>query len=307
MSFGHPAYLLIGAIGLALVAWLYRAFTRRRNVQALAYSSVAFALDALKPPRWPAIALTTAFLVGTSAVLVALANPRIETYLPSKDGTVMICLDTSGSMRAMDIEPTRWIAMKQAAKTFIDAVPDGTHVGLLTFSSGANLIASPITDLDAVRDALTRIPPPDGATAIGDALTVAAQQMPTTGRRIIVLLTDGVNNRGADPLTASQAIGAKGITIETVGIGTADSGEIIPGTNEMAGLDSDALQAIAGNGHGEYVEASSAGQLRDVFRAIALNTVWKKQHFDASFPVAFVGGLLLVITFLGGLFTGRFP
>ncbi len=307
MSFAHPEYLLLGAIVLALVAWMYRIFQRRRNVQALAYSSVAFALDALRPPRWPAIALTTAFLVGTATVLVALANPRLETYLPSKDGTVMICLDTSGSMRAMDIEPTRWVAMKEAARTFIDALPDGTHVGLLTFSSGANLIASPITDVDAVRDALDRIPEPDGATAIGDALTVAAQQMPKTGRRIIVLLTDGVNNRGADPVTASQAIGAKGITIETVGIGTADSGEIIPGTNEEAGLDSDALQAIANNGHGEYVEASSAGQLREVFRNIALNTVWKKRKFDASFPVAFVGGLVLVITFLAGLFTGRFP
>lgn len=307
MSFAHPAYLFIGVFAFALVAWLYRTFARRREAQALAYSSVAFALDALQAPRWPAIALTTAFLVGTSAVLVALANPRLETFLPSKDGTVMICLDTSGSMRAMDIQPTRWVAMKAAAKTFIDAVPDGTHVGLLTFSSGANLIASPITDLDAVRDALTRIPPPDGATAIGDALTVAAQQMPKTGRRIIVLLTDGVNNRGADPISASQTIGAKHITIETVGIGTADSGEIIPGTNEMAGLDSDALQTIAENGHGRYVEASSAGELRNEFKAIALNTVWKKQHFDASFPVAFVGGILLVLTFLGGLFTGRFP
>jgi len=307
VSFGHPAYLVIGAIGLALVAWLYRVFQRRRDVRALAYSSVNFALEALKPPRWPAIVLTTAFLVGTAAVLVALANPRIETFLPSKDGTVMICLDTSGSMRAMDITPTRWVAMKAAARTFIDALPEGTHVGLLTFSSGANLIASPITDVDAVREALERIPEPDGATAIGDALTVAAQQMPKTGRRIIVLLTDGVNNRGADPIAASQTIGAKGITIETVGIGTADSGEIIPGTNEEAGLDADALTTIASNGHGEYVEASSANQLQDVFRSIALNTVWKKRRVDASFPVAFAGGMLLVLTFLGGLFTGRFP
>jgi Ca-activated chloride channel family protein len=307
MTFAHPAILILSAIGIALFAWLYRVVQKRRNVQALAYSSVAFALDAIKPPRWPAIALFATFLVGTSAVLVALASPRMESYLPSKDGTVMLCLDTSGSMRAYDITPTRWTAMKEAARAFIDAVPDGSHVGLLTFSSGANLIASPITDLDAVKDALDRIPPPDGATAIGDALTVAAQQMPATGRRIIVLLTDGVNNRGADPLEASQKIGAKGITIETVGIGTADSGEIIPGTNELAGLDSDALRAIAANGNGEYVEAQSAGQMRDAFRSIALNTVWKKRVFDASFPIAFVGGLLLVLTLLGGLFTGRFP
>ena len=307
MSFAHPAFLLVGLVGVVALAFLYRLIEKRRDGQALAYSSVSFALDALQPPRWPAIALFTTFLVGTSAVLVALANPRLETVLPSKDGTVMICLDTSGSMRALDLEPTRWDAMKAAAREFIDAVPDGTHVGLLTFSSGANLIASPITDLDAVRDALTRIPPPDGATAIGDALNVAASQLPKTGRRIIVLLTDGVNNRGSDPIAASQEIGAKGVTIETVGIGTADSGEIIPGTNEMAGLDASDLQTIAANGKGQYVQAASAGELRDAFRAIALDTVWKKQRIDASYPVAFAGGLLLILTFLGGLFTGRFP
>ena len=306
MSFAHPAYLLLAAIGIALFVWLYRTFQARRNAQALAYSSVAFALDAIAPPRWPAIALFTAFLVGTSSVLVALANPRIETLLPSKDGTVMICLDTSGSMRAQDLEPSRWIAMKVAAKEFIDAVPDGTHVGILTFSSGANLISPPLSDLDAVRDALTRIPPPDGATAIGDALTVASGQMLPAGRRIIVLLTDGVNNRGSDPIAASQAIGAKGITIETVGIGTADSGEMIPGTNEMAGLDADGLRTIAANGKGQYVEAASAGELRAAFKDIALNTVWKKQRIDASYPVAFFGGFLLILTLLGGLFTGRF-
>lgn len=307
MSFANPAYLIVAALGLVIVAWLYRRFERRRDAQALAYSNVAFALEALRAPRWPAIALFTTFLVGTAGVLAALAHPHVTTFVPTKDGTVMICIDTSGSMRAMDLSPSRWIAAKEAASEFLNSVPAGTQVGLLTFSSGANLIASPSSDLDLVREALDRIPPPDGATAIGDALTVAAQQMPPAGRRIIVLLTDGVNNRGGDPISASQAIGAKGITIETVGIGTSDSGLIIPGTNELATLDSSDLRTIASNGRGQYVGASSAGELRAAFHAIALNTVWEKKRIDASFPVAFCGGVLLLATLLGGLFTGRFP
>ena len=73
-------------------------------------------------------------------------------------------------------------------------------MGLVTFSSAAELIQPPSDDLDTVREAIDRIPAPDGGTAIGDALNVAAQQMPQTGTRVIVLLTDGVSNRGVDPV-----------------------------------------------------------------------------------------------------------
>jgi len=131
--------------------------------------------------------------------------------------------------------------------------------------------------------------------------------MPSSGRRVIVLLTDGVNNTGRDPLEASQEIGARGVTIETVGVGTEDSGQIIPGTEELADLDADALRAIAQNGRGRYVQASDAASLREAFRGIALDTVWEKKHVDGSFPFALGGGIVLVATFLIGMAAGRFP
>jgi Ca-activated chloride channel family protein len=245
--------------------------------------------------------------LGAGTLAVALAGPRFDARLPVHDATVMICIDVSGSMRSTDIQPTRWDAAKAAARAFIDAVPDGTRVGLVTFSSAAAVIQAPTADLDAARQSLDRVPYPNGATAIGDALETAAEQMPPKGRRAIVLLTDGVNNRGVDPQEASQKIGASGVTISTVGIGTNDSGELIPGTSEPAEIDEGALRSIAANAGGRYARAADAGNLRDEFRRLAFDTVWEKRHVDASLPFALGGGLLVIVTFLTGFAAGRFP
>jgi Ca-activated chloride channel family protein len=307
VSFAHPLGLLAALLAAAALAWLYRSLERRQRAQALLYSNVAFALDAMRPARWPAAALFAGFVLAVAALLGALAGPRFTARVPAKDGSVVICIDTSGSMRATDLQPSREAAAKRAALAFVDAVPDGTRIGLVSFSSGANVIAAPTGDLDAVRAALDRVPPADGATAIGDALTLAAAQLPERGRRIIVLLTDGVNNRGADPLEASQAIGQKGIAIYTVGVGTAGSGELIPGTSELADLDAEALRAIAANANGTYAQAGDAGALSETFRHIALETVWEKKRVDGTLPFALGGGLLLLATLLVGLGLGRFP
>ena len=307
MSFAHPLVLVAAFFGVIALAWAFKAFERRRNAQALAYSNLAFALEALRAPRWPAAVLFGAYVAAVAALGLALASPNFVLRVPSRDGTVVLCIDTSGSMRAVDLTPTRAAAARAAARAFIDAVPAGTQIGIVTFSSDASAQLAPTADLDAARDALERIPPPDGATAIGDALQLAARILPGHGRRAIVLLTDGVNNRGTDPVAASQAIGATGVRIETVGVGSSDSGEMIPGTSDPADLDIGALRAIAQNGGGRYVGARDAGALQEAFRRIALDTAWTKKRVDGSLPFALGGGVLLLVTFLAGLATGRVP
>ena len=307
MTFARPALLLVAAFGIAGLVWLYRFAQRRRSAQALAYSNLAFALDALRPARWPAALLGTAYVAGSAALLLALAGPHFFARVPEKDGSIVLCIDTSGSMRARDVEPSRSEAANAAARTFIDSVPEGSRVGIVSFSSVANVIQPPTADLDTVRDALDRIPSPEGGTAIGDALALAGQQLPAKGRRIIVLLTDGVNNLGREPVGAAREVAARGITIETVGVGSNDSGEIIPGTDELAGLDADTLRTIAEIGGGRYAEARDAASLQGEFRGIALSTVWTRKPVDGSFSFALAGGTLLLVTFLVGLGTGRFP
>ncbi len=307
MTFARPSELAASLVAAALLVWLYVMIERRSRSNALAYSNLAFALEALRPARWPAALLLAAYACGCTVLALALGGPHFIARVPTHDGTVVLCIDTSGSMRATDLSPTRAEAAKAAARAFVDAVPDGTRIGIVSFSSGANAILSPTDDRDAVHEALARIPPPDGATAIGDALAVAAQAMPPAGRRIIVLLTDGINNRGADPIGVSQNLGQHGIRIETVGVGSSGSGELIPGTNEQADLDAGALESIAQNGGGRYVEAGDAASLREAFRGLVLETVWEKRRVDGSFPFALGGGALLLATLLCGFALGKFP
>jgi Ca-activated chloride channel family protein len=307
VTFAHPGLLLLALFALAGLIVLYRAVEKRRSAQALAYSNLAFALGAMRASRWPAAALSAAFVAGAGALLVALAGPHFFARIPTKDATVVLCIDTSGSMRARDVAPTRGEAADAAARTFIDSVPDGTQVGIISFSSTAEVVAQPTSDLDAARDAVERIPAPEGGTAIGDAIDLAAQQMPKSGRRIIVLLTDGVNNLGREPVQAAQDAAARSILIETVGVGSNDSGQVIPGTNELADLDAQTLRTIAQTTGGQYAEARDAGSLRDAFRRIALGTVWERKRVDGSLAFAFAGGTILMLTFLGGLAAGRFP
>ncbi|MBD5634132.1 MAG: VWA domain-containing protein, partial [Candidatus Eremiobacteraeota bacterium] len=146
MSIARPEVLALALVVAAGLGWLYRAFSRRRAAAALAYSNLAFARAALRPARWPGIALFSAFALGTTALFVALAGPRFVATVPAKDGVVTICIDTSGSMRSQDVAPTRWDAAIDAARAFVDAVPEGTRVGIVSFSSGANLIESPTDD-----------------------------------------------------------------------------------------------------------------------------------------------------------------
>ena len=169
-------------------------------------------------------------------------------------------------------------------------------------------MVAPLTDdKDALRDAIGRIPPPNGGTAIGDALSVAAHVLPASGKRAIVLITDGVNNLGADPATVAPQIGANGIEIDTIWIGTNGSGELIPGTALEAAMDEEALRQIAAAGHGAYARADDAGALRGRLAALASSTTSEKKRIDASLPLAIGGGLVLAGAIGAGLFAGRFP
>jgi Ca-activated chloride channel family protein len=122
-----------------------------------------------------------------------------------------------------------------------------------------------------------------------------------------VLVTDGVNNSGRDPLDAARTIGAAGITIFTIGIGTNGSGELIPGTGEAAELDEDALREIAASGGGTYARVADADALRSKLSALAQTTVRERRHVDLALPCALGGAVIGVLALVGGMVLGRFP
>jgi hypothetical protein len=97
------------------------------------------------------------------------------------------------------------------------------------------------------------------------------------------------------------------VEIDTVGIGTSGSGQLIPGTAEEASIDEDALRAIAGSARGAYARATDAASLRGRLAVLANSTTREKKRIDATLPVALTGGLVVILALAGGLLAGRFP
>jgi Ca-activated chloride channel family protein len=307
VSFTHPERLALAALISIAFALAYAIGQRRTHVRSLAYSNLSFALEALRPSRLPAVALGTAFVLGVAALGCASAGPRFVVRVPIRDGTIVLCIDTSGSMAATDVAPSRLQAAKAAARAFIDDVPPGTRVGVVTFATDARVVVPPLEDREVVRGALERVAAPNGATALGDALMLAGEGLPTHGRRVVVVLTDGVNNRGVDPLQAARSLGRAGIALDAVGMGTNGSGLLIPGTTEPDDLDESTLRAMAAATGGTYVRVGDAGALRRAFRALAASTVWEWRRVDGGLAVALGGGSLIAFTLLAGLAAGRWP
>jgi Ca-activated chloride channel family protein len=306
VSVDHPARLVLGIAAVAGFAVLYAALQRRLTDRDLAYSNVAFFLSAAKPRLWIPRALFALWVAALAAVVLGVAGPHVTLPVPVRDGSVFICIDTSGSMASTDVVPTRSQAAKAAAQAFIDESPAGTKIGIISFAGAAGVVTPLSSDHAAVITALDDVPLPNGATAIGDALKLAAQQLPTMGHRVVILITDGVNNTGTEPMEMAQYLGAHHVPVYTVGIGTPNGG-IIPGTNEEATIDEAALQGYAQASGGAYARAENATQLRDALARLGRITSLQPKRVDASLGFTIGGAFAMLVAFLAGFGLGRYP
>jgi Ca-activated chloride channel family protein len=306
MSFDRPLWLAIGVALAIAFALLYDRLQRRITARDLAYSNVEFFVTAAKPRAWIPRALRALWIVALASVLVAISGPHLTLPVPVRDGRVFVCIDTSGSMASTDVTPTRAQAAKAAARAFIDETPPGTQVGIIAFSGAAAIVQPLGADRQQIESSLDQVPLPNGATAIGDALKLAAQNLPDNGHRVIILITDGVNNAGVDPLEVAQWLGAHHIPVYTVGIGTPNGG-LIPGTGDEATIDEDALRSYASASGGAYARAENATQLQDALARLGRVTSLEPKTVNASFAFAVAGALGMLAAFLTGFGLGRYP
>jgi Ca-activated chloride channel homolog len=306
MSIDHPARLALGLAGVAIFALLYAWLQRRVTARDLAYSNIAFFAQAVRPRRWIPRALQALWIVALGGVVLGAAGPHLTLLVPARDGSVFIAIDTSGSMASTDVYPTRAQAAKAAATAFIAESPRGTRIGIISFAGAAGVVAPLSADHQSVITALDDVPLPNGATAIGDALKLAARLLPATGHRVVILVTDGVNNTGTDPMEMARWLGAHHIPVYTIGIGTV-AGGLIPGTNEEATIDEDALRGYAQVSGGAYARAENATQLRDALARLGRITSLQRKPVDASLGFAVGGALAMLAAFLAGFGLGRYP
>jgi Ca-activated chloride channel family protein len=287
IRFANPLWLLLILLVIARIALVIR--DRRKGFGAFTISS----LSLITPKQSLRAQLAgVPFLlesVAALAMIVALSRPQRVTKMASNDRygiDIVIALDASGSMAAEDFKPrNRFAVAKELIGNFIDRRQDD-RIGIVTFGVRA-ATRVPITyDRDIAGAILERAEVGENGdgTAIGHAIATCVNRLRTskTRSRIIILVTDGVNNAGSiDPLTAAQLAARSGIKIYTIGVGSRGpvpipmkrqdpfTGEIVT-TYQLvrADIDEETLAAIAKATNGEYFRATDARTMSAVLDRI---------------------------------------
>jgi Ca-activated chloride channel family protein len=311
VSFQWPAALL-SLLLLPLLALGYAGLLRRRSARAVTHPDAATLLAAAtRGKRWRQHLGAGLFGLALAAALGALARPVAPLPVPASNVYVVLSLDVSRSMLAEDIPPNRLEATKRAAVEFVRAMPRDARVGLVTFSSYASLLVPPTTDHERVIRAIEGLVA-EFATAIGDGLLEAVYALPGRERPqdlsnpprppqgklppgTVVLMSDGQSNRGVPPLDAARIARDLQVKVYTVGVGTPEGTFLnLGGRMIWVRLDEETLKEIAAITEGTYYHASTASELRRVYRTLGRVIGWEHRPTEVTALAAAAAAVLLM-------------
>jgi Ca-activated chloride channel homolog len=316
IRFLQPEWLWL--MGLLPIVILWRG--RRGPIAAIEYSDVGLAREVARSSRsrigvwaWMLPVLAAALMI------VGLARPQRDhslTQVTANGIDIVLGLDVSGSMQALDFlinnqRVNRIEVVKSVVSKFIEERP-GDRIGLIAFA-GAPYLVSPITlDHDWLQQNLERVNvgSADDGTAIGSAIAASVNRLRMTPAKskVVILLTDGVNNTGKiSPLAAAEAAKAMGVKIYTIGVGVRGKAPI-PVRDEagrwhliMAQVDVDekTLQAVAEETGGRFYRATDTDSLQKIYEQInrfetSAQTVQKFEHFEELYPWALIPSLCIL-------------
>jgi Ca-activated chloride channel homolog len=309
MSFEWPL-ALFGLILVPLALAGYLLAQRRRMRYAARFTNLDLLANVVeRSPGWrrhlpPALAL-----LALAALLTGMARPQATIPVPREQATVILAMDTSGSMRATDVAPSRLVAARSAAESFLDELPERFRVGLISFSSQAQVLAPPTDERALVGQTLGSLEA-EGGTAIGEAIlrsvelalagTTDGGEHSGDGPPVsILLLSDGANSAGPEPLEAAPEAQAARIPIYTIALGT-PSGTIEETDPSGAARtlsvppDPETLAQVAEMTDGHFFDAPSEDDLRAVYEEIGSQVGFEEEEQEITFLFAAAGGLLLI-------------
>lgn len=315
MRLAHPYYLLLLLIIPGLIWWSLKGKKRRRG--SLIYSDLSLIrrAPASRPPalyRLPLALRTLAIFL----FVLALARPQAGRHsqeILTEGIDIILCLDVSGSMKAEDFKPkNRLHVAKEAAAQFISGRAND-RMGMVVFA-GKSFTQCPLTlDQGILLDFLDRIQIGmiEDGTAIGMALGTSINRLRDSAAKskVIILLTDGINNRGEiDPITAARMAAALNIKIYTIGAGTRGQAPY-PVEDPVFGkryvqmpveIDEETLMEIAGLTGGKYFRATDGEKLSEIYAQIdqmEKTLVKTKEYMEYSekFHLALMPAFLLLL------------
>lgn len=287
LVFNSPQYFLLLLLLPALFSYQ---FLRKRGRGALLFSHSVWEGRLFKSVQYDVklmqILSTFSLYMGLISIIVALAEPtfvnRESNYL-SRGVDIMFVLDESPSMSAKDFPPiNRFESAKDIIMKFIE-IRENDSVGLVSFGDDAVLRAPLSLDYKSIGERVSdlKIMTLGDGTAIGMGLAVSVLHLKNSSAKskIIILLTDGVNNAGEVlPLSAAKAAKELGVKVYTIGIGNSEAvelefvnpetGILVRGDLPEGGYDQQLLENIANETGGKFYKASSPGMLETVLQGI---------------------------------------
>lgn len=282
MRFANPwALLLIVPAALAAAAAVLKPGGARLGLPAGDFLRGRAAGVRARAARFAPAGLQTLALV---LVAFALARPQKVVRVAGGEGQgidIVLAIDTSLSMSAVDFKPTRLGAAKEVARKFVQGRAQD-RIGLVTFGGAPILACPPTLDYDALQGRIDELEPGmtrSEGTAVGDGLASAVSRLKDSGAKskVVILLTDGRSNTGVvDPETAAKAAAAYGVKVYAIGVGGKGETSMIvddprygrvkvPVTDD---LDEELLAEIARVTDAKSFRAENGGELKQVFAAI---------------------------------------
>jgi len=283
-GFESPAMLLF-LLAVPLIYLGHRIISERKRKQAMRFSSVGFLKSALGDRTSRRYALL--FWLSMAVIIlmvIGFANPHIPLKQTKEGVNVVLVMDVSGSMQATDYTPSRLEAAKASAEVLLESLQPKDHAGIVIFESGATTAAYLSPYKDKVISKLRAIAPKEGSTAIGDGLSLGidmATSIPNK-RKVVILLSDGVNNAGViSPAEAVQFAASNKIQVHTIGMGS--EGKVVLGYDffgrpQYAELDEQTLKAIAEQTGGNYFKSVDSSTLEGIYRDISQDIEREKEE-----------------------------
>lgn len=315
--FSNPEYLLLLIVLVPVIFWHY--FRRNQQFVSLKFSNVEGIKSAGKSLRTKLIHLPFWLrMLALALIIVALARPQSTSrhvQIQTEGIDIVVALDISGSMLAEDFKPNRLEAAKKITEQFIDE-RQNDRIGLVIFSA-KSFTQCPLTiDHSVLKNLLKQIKSGliEDGTALGMGLATAVDRLrySEAKSKVVILLTDGVNNTGIiAPLTAAELAKTFGIKIYSVGVGTRGKAPYpmqtpfgIQYVNTDVEIDEPLLKEISSTTGGKYFRATNNKSLAEIYSEI---DKMEKTRFDESvytnyydefFILVFLAGVILVLEFL---------
>lgn len=301
-----PGYLWV-LLAVPVLLVLYLVALRRSRMAGMRFPNTGLLAMVMRPQsRWKRHVAVVMSLLALAAATMAWARPVGIEKVPRERATIVVAIDASLSMSATDVSPNRLDAAKAQAKTFVNSLPTGFNVAVVTVSGHPSVVMPPSTDRPTVLRAIDAISTTDG-TALGDAIKESLQAITEAPKgadgsaapAAVVLLSDGGNTDGTDPMVAANQAAAAKVPVYTIAFGTPTGYVDVDGQRERVAPDTTLLANIAQRTHGRSWGADSTSKLKTVYQDVRSSVGYEDVKKEVTAKWAFYALGFAVVAGLG--------